>query len=54
VKPRHLGGGAGLIDEHQSLGIEVQLAIEPGLAALQDVWPVLLGGVRRLFFSVIW
>ena len=31
AKPGHLGAGAGLVDEHQPLRIEVELALEPGL-----------------------
>ena len=34
-------------------GIEIDLAIEPGLAAPHNVRALLLGRVRRLFFSVI-
>ena len=44
----HLGGGRGLIDEHQPIGIEVELAVEPGLTAVQDVGAALLVRVRRL------
>src|SRR4051794_14950935 len=54
VAPGHVGGGPSLIDEHQPLGIEIQLALEPGLASLADVGPILLGGMRRLFLRVIW
>src|SRR4051812_22351561 len=43
-------GPNSLVDEHQSLGIEIKLALEPRLAPLADVRPVLLGGMRRLFF----
>jgi hypothetical protein len=44
-----LGRGSGLIDEHQPFGIEVELAVEPGLTAVQDVGAALLVRVRRLF-----
>ena len=45
----HLGRGAGLIDEHQSAGIEIGLAFEPGQPARGDVRALLLGGVRGFF-----
>ena len=45
--------GPGLVDEHQPVRIEIELALEPVLAPLQDVGAVLLGGVRRLFLRVI-
>src|SRR4051794_4350896 len=54
VVPGHGGGSPGLIDEHQPLGIEVELALEPGRAPLANIRPVLLGGMRRLFLRVIW
>lgn len=50
---RHLGGGPGLVDEHQPLGVEVRLALEPGLPAAQEVGTVLLGCALGLFLSVI-
>jgi hypothetical protein len=53
VATSHLGRGSGLIDEHETLGVEVQLAVEPGLTAVQDVGAALLVRVRRLFLSVI-
>jgi hypothetical protein len=54
VAPSHVRGSPGLVDEHQPFGIEIQLALEPGLAPLANVGPVLLGGIRRLFLRVIW
>ncbi len=48
---RHVGGGPGLVDEDEALGIEVELTVEPGFTALQDVGPVLFGSVRGLFFA---
>jgi hypothetical protein len=51
--PRHVGGGPGPIVEHQALGIEIELAVEPGLSLLHDVGAILLGGVRGLFLRVI-
>ena len=46
---RHVGAGPGFIDEHQSLGVEVELAVEPLLASLQDVGTVLFARVAGLF-----
>ncbi len=45
----HLGRGAGLIDEDELLGIKIGLGVEPGLAAGDDIRPLLLGGVRGFF-----
>src|SRR3954463_5932064 len=53
VAPGHVGRSPGLINEDQPLGIEIKLALEPGLAPLADVGPVLLGGMRGLFLRVI-
>ena len=53
IPARHLGGQASLVDEHQSLGVEIELAIEPGLAPPHKVRPVLLARVGRLFLRVI-
>lgn len=52
IHPRHLGGRAALVDEDQTLGIEVGLGIEPGTSATCYVRAVLLGCVRRLFLRV--
>jgi hypothetical protein len=38
---RHVGGRPGLIDEHKTLRVEIELAVEPVLAAFQDVGTVL-------------
>jgi len=46
---RHVGRGPGFIDEDEALGVEIGLAVEPGLPALQDIRPILLAGVRGLF-----
>ncbi len=51
AETRHLRRGAGLVDEDELLGIKVELPLEPGLAPLQDVRAVLLGGVRRLLWN---
>ena len=37
------------VDEHQPLGVEVGLGVEPSLTRGQDVRPILLGGVRGFF-----
>ena len=50
---RHLGRGSRLVDEHQSFGIEIELAVEPGAALAQDIGPVLLDRVASLFLRVI-
>ena len=49
VEPRHLGGGAGLVDEHQALGIECLLELAPETSAMRNVRTILLGGVRGFF-----
>ena len=38
-----------IIDEDQPLGIEINLAVEPGLAPLQEVGTGLLAGMPGLF-----
>ena len=53
VGSSHVGRSPGLVDEHQTFGIEIELAFEPGLAPLQDVGAVLLGRVRGLFLRVM-
>ena len=50
---RHIGRRPCLVDEDKLIRIEVDLAVEPFLPLLQDVRPLLLGGVRGLFLSVI-
>jgi hypothetical protein len=49
----HVGGGPGLVDEDETLGLQIELAIEPGLALLQDVGTVLLDGMASLFLRVM-
>ena len=53
AEPRHLGRRAGLVDEDEFRRVEVELPLGPGLAPLQDVRTVLLGGVRRLDVTVV-
>jgi hypothetical protein len=50
--PGHVGRCPGLVDEHQTIRIEIELSIEPVPAPLQDVRAVLLGRVRGLFLNV--
>jgi len=49
----HIGGGPGLVDEDQPVGIEVELILEPLFASDQDVGAILFGGVRGLFLRVM-
>lgn len=49
VAAGHVGGCPGLIDEHQPVGIEVELILEALFTPGQDVGAALLGGVRDLF-----
>lgn len=53
MAPGHVGGGSGLVNEDQPLRIEVELILKPLFALGQDVGPVLLAGVRRLFLRVM-
>ena len=53
VTAGHFGGGPGLIDEDETLGFEIDLAIKPVLALPQDVRTVLLDRVAGLFLRVI-
>src|SRR6201987_3673312 len=52
-RARHVGGRPGLVDEDELFQIEMELAVPPGFARLQDVRPLLLAGVRGLFLIVI-
>jgi hypothetical protein len=49
-QPIHLRRHRGFVDEHQGLGIEVRLCVEPGLPTSGDVGALLLAGVRRFFY----
>ena len=49
VRSGHAGRGPGLIDKDEMLGIEIELLLEPGLAALQDIRPILLAGGAVFF-----
>src|SRR5919205_3607723 len=49
VAARHGGGGRGLIDEHEAVWVEVELALKPRLARCPHIRPALLGRVARAF-----
>jgi hypothetical protein len=49
TQPRHLRGKAGLINEDQLRWVEIELTVEPGAAALQDVGAILLQCMCGLF-----
>ena len=49
----HVGGGPRLIDEHEALGLQIELVVEPLFALPQDVGPVLLDGMASLFLRVM-
>jgi hypothetical protein len=49
----HVGGGPGLVDEHEAFGFQIDLAVEPCVALPQDVGAVLLDRVPGLFLRVI-
>lgn len=53
VAAGHVGRSPGFVDEHEPLGIEVQLAIEPVVPLAQDVGAVLLDRMAGLFLRVI-
>jgi hypothetical protein len=51
IPTRHVGGRPGLVDEHQTLRIDIELTLEPLPAPLHDIWPVLLGGMGGLLWD---
>lgn len=53
VKARHHGVGSCLIDKDETLQIEIELAVKPRLSRGVHIATSLLGGVSRLFLSVI-
>ena len=53
IQASHLGAGAGLVDEHQCVRVEIELRVEPRLAPAQNVGTILLGRMPGLFLSVI-
>ena len=52
MRPCHVGLGLGFVDEHQSVGIQIALPLNPLLPPDQDIGTVLLAGVTGLFFRV--
>jgi len=48
VEPGHLGAGAGLVDEHELIGIDEGLCRPPDTAPSGNVRPVLLGHTELL------
>ncbi len=53
VAAGHVGRGPGLGDEHEALGFQIELAVEPGPTLVQDVGAVLLDRVPGLFLRVM-
>ena len=51
VAAGHVGRGPGFVDEHEPLGIEVELAVEPVVPLPQDVGAVLLERHGQSFFA---
>jgi hypothetical protein len=49
----HVGGGPGLVDEHETFRVQINLTIEPVVPLLQDVGPALLDGMSSLFLRVM-
>jgi hypothetical protein len=49
----HVGCGPRLVDEHEPLWLQVELAVGPRAALPQDVGPVLLDRVAGLFLRVM-
>ena len=45
----HIGRGSRFVDEDEPRGVEVELALEPVLALLQDIRAILLARMARLF-----
>jgi hypothetical protein len=49
----HVRCRPGFIDKDEALGLQIDLAIEPVVALLQDIGTVLFNGVASLFFRVM-
>jgi len=49
----HIGDGPRLVDEHETLRLQIKLPIEPVVPLPQDVGAILLDRVPRLFLRVI-
>ena len=52
AQPCHVGRCPGLVDEDEASRVEIELAVEPRLAPLQDIGSVLLGRMGGLFLNV--
>ena len=52
MNTRRVGCGPGFVDEHKTLGIKIELAVEPGLPLAQDVRAVLLDRMACLFCAL--
>lgn len=52
VAARHLRVGTGFVDEDQLFRVEVELAVEPGLAGAQDVGAILFLRMAGLFLRI--
>jgi hypothetical protein len=48
---RHVGGRPGFVNEDETMSIEIELVVEPGLSAPQDVRAILLAGVGGLLWD---
>jgi hypothetical protein len=48
---RHVGRGPGLVDEHQSLRVEIRLLVAPDGPRCGDIRLFLLGCMLRLFVA---
>ncbi len=49
VEAGHLGRGSRLVDEDQPCRVEIELALEPVMTALEDVGTILLRRMPRLY-----
>ena len=49
----HVGRGPCFVDEDETFGFQIDLAVEPIVPLLQDIGPILLGCMRGLFFRVM-
>jgi dTDP-4-amino-4,6-dideoxygalactose transaminase len=49
----HVGRGPCFVDEDETFGFQIDLAVEPIVPLLQDIGPVLLAGMASLFFRVM-
>ena len=53
VAPFHVGGGRCFVDEDDSVGVKVELALKPGLPRRHHVGTALLARVNSPFFRVM-